>query len=67
MSKWLVRMTFEGYREAATPHDAIADFKSVLGLAPTALRSELHLTELRTFKVEDDADNLRPDVEKVPE
>ncbi len=52
MRRWKIRMTFEGYTNGATSSDAVADFKSLLGLAPAAMRSEIRMTELQTSEVE---------------
>lgn len=55
MDKWHVEMKFEGDVMALSSSQAIADFKSKLGLAPASMRSEVHLTELRANRWEDSA------------
>ena len=65
MSRWQVRMTFEGYQDGDTSHEAVQKFKTQLGLAPEALRSEIHMTDLATRKVDEDCQGLGPDVERA--
>jgi hypothetical protein len=51
MRRFQIRMTFEGYASGATTHEAIAEFKSQLGLAPEALRSESHMTAVSVMEI----------------
>jgi len=60
MRQWHVMMTFEGYTTGATSRDAIAEFKSLLGLAPAAMRSEIRMTGLRVAEVYEAAENPDP-------
>lgn len=53
MDKWHVEMKFEGDVAALSASHAIADFKTTLGLAPAAMRSEVHLTELNARRWDD--------------
>jgi len=66
MRRWNVRMTFDGYANGATTHDAIADFKSMLGLAPEAMRSEIHMIDLRVQPATGSEDTL-PVIEDAPQ
>ena len=56
MRRWHVTMTFEGYTLAATSRAAIDDFKSLLGLAPAAMRSEILMTTLQVAEVGKDSE-----------
>jgi hypothetical protein len=58
-------MTFEGYAEGEVTHDAVQAFKRQLGLAPEAMRSEIHMTDLRVMEVDQDKDSLRPDLDTL--
>jgi hypothetical protein len=62
MKCWRVRMTFEGFMEADVSREAIELFKTKLGLAPAAMRSEVHMVDLQTTVV-DKGEEVAPDVE----
>lgn len=61
--RFQIKMTFEGYQAGDTSHEAIQEFKKTLGLAPEAMRSEIHMTNLSAFVVDEEKDSLKPDVE----
>jgi hypothetical protein len=66
MDKWHVKMTFEGDLTAPSASHAIADFKSVLGLAPASLQSEVHLSEVTANRWDVMPDEVAVKVEVLP-
>jgi hypothetical protein len=64
MRRWQIRMTFEGYAHGEVTHDAIQAFKRALGVAPEAMRSEVHMTDLRVVAVDEECQGVGPDVEQ---
>lgn len=65
MNRWKIRMTFEGYAEGEVTHDAVQAFKRALGLAPEAMRSEIHMTGMSVVSVDEDCQSVGPDIEQT--